>query len=73
MLKSDRRKLQKLPAPRRRSHDVVIWEEGDGTLTGSQWCVYDSAADKVYRLEDEQDAFKKFREIKAINKNAEML
>ena len=69
----DRRRLQNLPAPRRRSQDVVIWEEGDGTMYGTEWVVYDSATDAIYRFENEIQALLKFKEIKFENNRAELL
>lgn len=70
---ADRRQEQHLPAPRRRSQDVVIWEEGDGSLYGREWVVYDSATDQMYRFEEEAEALRKFKQIKQDNAEAELL
>lgn len=65
----DRRKA----GPRRRAHDVVIYQDQD------EWVVYDSIADKCFRFNDgtesenHTEAIKKFREIKAADPLAEEL
>ena len=54
-------------SPRRRAHDVVIWQEQD------EWVVYDSVADKCYRFDDHAEALEKFRVIKALDPSARMM
>ena len=64
---SDRRQVNSSQSPRQRAHDVVIWQEQE------EWVVYDSVSDKCFRFEDYQEAFQKFSEIKASNREASLL
>ena len=54
-------------SPRRRVHDVVIWQEQD------EWVVYDSIADKCYRFDDHTEAIAKFKNIKALDPSARVM
>jgi hypothetical protein len=71
--KSKTRKQEK--TPRRRAHDVVMWQEDrfEGGVKVPEWVVYDSVSDTCYRfgegseIENHTAALKKFQSIKSTN------
>ena len=67
MKKAKQSKAPTQASPRRRRHDVVIWQEQD------EWVVFDSVADKCYRFETEAEAVQKFKDIKSKFSEAETL
>ena len=70
---AERRKLKNPIAPRRRAHDVVIWQEQCDQFEDREWVVYDSVLDLIQRFDDELAAIAFFKNTKARHSEAKLV